>query len=158
MIHAQFADWGYLAIVLGVFLEGEVTLMAAGALAQHDSLLLPGVVASGWLGSFLWSQLWFRAGRRAGYALLDRHPEWRARVARVQQRVSQFAAGYMLLCRFIAGLGTASPAALGAMGFSPRRFALLDALSAAMWSAAVSCTGWGVGFGVRRLTLWMGGV
>jgi membrane protein DedA with SNARE-associated domain len=44
MIETFVAQWGYLAVALSVFFEGEATLIAAGALAQRGLLSLPGVV------------------------------------------------------------------------------------------------------------------
>ena len=152
MNHACLAHWGYLAVAVGTFLEGEATLLAAGAIAQRQNLYLPWVVLCGALGSIAWSQLWFRAGRRLGDALYQQRPEWRARASRVQRAIQSYACGYVLVCRFIIGMGTAGPAMFGAAGFSPRRFLLLDALGAALWSAALSATGWGVSSGLFALT------
>jgi len=157
MNHAWLAHWGYLAVFVGTFLEGEGTLLAASAIAQRQALVLPGIVACGALGSLTWSQLWFCTGRRLGGALLTRRPEWAERATRVQCAIARYACGYVLACRFIIGMGTAAPALFGAAGFSPRRFVLLDALGAALWSAAVSSAGWGVSKGLTALLHTAGG-
>lgn len=152
MNHAWLAYWGYLAIVAGAFVEGEATLLAAGAVAQRDTLQLPWVIVCGALGSIAWSQLWFRTGRRLGLTVLDRHPEWRARANRVQHAIARYASIYLLVSRFIVGLGTASPALYGAAGFPPRRFLCWDVLGAGLWSATITVAGWGVGMGFFALT------
>lgn len=157
MNHAWLTHWGYLAVVLGTFVEGEGTLLAAGAVAQQQVLFLPAITACGALGSMAWSQLWFRSGRRLGGALLELRPEWRARAARVQHAIARHACGYLLACRFIVGMGTAAPALFGASGFCPRRFLLLDALGALLWSAALSTAGWGAGKGLGVLLQLHGG-
>jgi membrane protein DedA with SNARE-associated domain len=148
MNDAWLVQWGYLAVATGAFVEGEATLLAAGAVAQRHSLFLPGIVVCGALGSFAWSQLWFRTGRKLGATLLQQHPEWRTRAARAQHAIKRYACAYLVSCRFIVGMGTAAPALFGAAGFSPRRFMIVDALGAALWSTAFSCTGWGVSKGL----------
>ena len=157
MTQAWLVEWGYLAIVIGAFVEGEATLLAAGALAQQRVLILPLVVISGWLGSMAWSQLWFRTGRHAGRALLDRHPQWRPQVARVQRGMQRYASVYLLLSRFLIGRGTASPAIVGATGFPLRRFSAWDALGALAWSAALCGSGWALSTGARALWFVVGG-
>ena len=157
MNQAWLSHWGYLAVVVGAFVEGEGTLLAAGAFAQQQTLFLPAIAACGALGSIAWSQLWFRTGRRLGSALLDTRPEWRSSAARVQQAIARRAACYVLACRFIVGMGTAAPALFGAFGFPPRRFLLLDALGAALWSAALSLAGWGASRGLGALLHMRGG-
>jgi membrane protein DedA with SNARE-associated domain len=151
MTQAWLVEWGYLAIVVGAFVEGEATLIAAGALAQQRILILPLVVISGSLGSLAWSQLWFRTGRHAGRALLDRYPHWQAHAARVQRGLARYASVYLLLSRFIIGMGTASPALIGATGFPPRRFLAWDVIGALGWSAALCCSGWAFSTGVNAL-------
>jgi membrane protein DedA with SNARE-associated domain len=150
-MHEWLAQWGYVAVVVGTFIEGDAILLAAGALAHQHSLLLPCVMLCGFIGSAVWSQLWFQAGRYAGFALFAPRPRLMAHVERVQCFMRKYAGLYLLGFRFVAGMGTASPAMFGASGFSPRRFLLLDAVGAAIWSAAVSCVGWGLGAGMHAL-------
>ena len=152
MEHTWLAQWGYLAVVVGTFVEGEGTLLAASVLAQQERLCWSWVVACGALGSVSWSQLWFRTGRRLGDTLLTRRPEWRARGERVQRALASWACAYLLGCRFVVGMGTAAPAIFGAAGFSPRRFLVMDALGAVIWSAVISAMGWGAGAGWLLLT------
>jgi membrane protein DedA with SNARE-associated domain len=155
MTHAWLVEWGYLAVVIGAFVEGEATLLAAGALAQQRMLILPLVVISGSVGSLAWSQLWFRAGRYGGRALLDKHPHWQCHAERVQRGMQRYASVYLLLSRFLIGMGTASPAIVGATGFSSRRFLAWDALGAVTWSAALGCSGWALSTGARALWLYV---
>lgn len=150
-MHAWIEHWGYTAVLLGTFIEGEMVLLVAGALAHRHALALPWVMAMGCIGSVAWSQLWFRAGRFAGYGLIARRPKLFAQLARVQHALRRYAGGYLLVSRFVAGMGTATPAIFGASGFGARRFTLFDTVGAAAWSAAVSCGGYGVGLGLQQL-------
>jgi membrane protein DedA with SNARE-associated domain len=144
-------QWGYLAIVVGTFIEGDAILLASGALAQRHVLWLPWVVLCGCIGSTAWSQLWFQAGRATGFALIARRPRLVARVVRVQRFMHRYAGAYLLGFRFVAGMGTASPAVFGVSDFPARRFFALDAIGAGLWSAALSGAGWGLSAGTDVL-------
>ena len=56
--------YGYLAILLGTFIEGETVLIMGGLAAQLGYLRLPWVIAAAFVGAVSWDQLLFVAGRR----------------------------------------------------------------------------------------------
>ena len=160
MISDALARFGYAAVLVGAFVEGELVLLAAGALAQSQRLYLPLVVVAGALGSVAWGQTWFQIGRASGAALLARRPAWRGRAQRVERWLSSSGAWVLLGGRFLAGMGTVLPSVIGASGMSRRRFSVLDTLGALLWSVAFSSAGFGVGAGLAHLhvphQLWLG--
>lgn len=151
MFESLIAHWGYAAIALGAFVEGEAVLLAAGALAQHGALSLPLVVCAGALGSVGWAQLWFRLGRRFGRAALERRPAWQARSEEMRRWLARYGAGFVLGFRFVSGIGTAAPVLLGASGYRLARFTAVDVIGAGLWAAAFSSAGFGAGAGLKRL-------
>jgi membrane protein DedA with SNARE-associated domain len=151
VFESLITDWGYAAIALGAFVEGETVLLAAGALAQRGLVSLPLVVLCGIAGSVGWSQLWFHLGRRFGRAALERRPAWQARSDDMQRWLTRYEHLFVLGFRFISGVGTAAPVLLGASGYHRRRFTALDTLGAGLWAAAFGSTGYGIGVGLRRL-------
>lgn len=151
MLEALVVRWGYLAVVLGTFLEGETILVAAGALAHRGALSLPLVMLCAFAGSVAGDQLWFQLGHHYGPPLLDRHPAWKARAGAVQARLLRFGSFFVLGFRFIVGVRTVTPALLGASGYSRVRFAWLNALGGALWSVAVGAAGYALGAVVTRL-------
>ena len=142
--------WGYPAIVLGTFFEGETVVLLGGAMAHRGLLTLPGVVLAAFAGSVAGDQLWFLAGKRWGLAAVERRPRWRVRVARMQRWLADYGTTFVVGFRFIYGIRTVSPLLLGASGYSQRRFAWLNAVGAAVWAASFAALGWGVGEGLRR--------
>ncbi|MDF3066696.1 MAG: DedA family protein [Polyangiaceae bacterium] len=145
MLEALIVRWGYLAVVGGTFLEGETILVAAGALAHRGYLSLPWVMLCAFVGSVAGDQLWFQLGRRYGQPFLDRRPEWKRRAGTVQRHLLRFGDLFVLGFRFVVGIRTVTPALLGASGFSQVRFAWLNALGGAAWSAAVGGAGYALG-------------
>jgi membrane protein DedA with SNARE-associated domain len=151
--------WGYLAIFIGTYLEGEAVLLSAGALCATGILTLPLVVVSAALGSFAWGQTWFRVGHISGRALIARRPSWQVRARVVERWLSRSGLSVLLLGRFIAGMGTLLPAMIGSSGYAWRRFSVLDAVGAVVWALAVTGAGCALGSGVRwasRSLSWVG--
>lgn len=151
MLEALIVRWGYLAVVLGTFFEGETILVAAGALAHRGYLSLPLVVLCAFLGSVAGDQLWFQLGRRYGQPFLDRRPAWKKRAAAVQRHLLRFGDLFVLGFRFLVGVRTVTPALLGASGFSRARFAWLNALGGALWSAVIGGAGYVLGAALAKL-------
>ena len=147
MIEQLVARWGYVAIVGGTFLEGETILLLAGALAHRGLLSLPGVMLAAFIGSVAGDQVWFLVGRRMGRAALTRRPRWRGRVLLVERWLDRYGTLFVVGFRFIYGVRTVSPILLGASGYPPRRFVLLNIVGAALWATSFAALGWGVGAG-----------
>ena len=65
-------SYGYYAVAVGTFLEGETVLLLAGAAASSSHLAMPWVIAVATVASFAGDQLFFYLGRAYGPALLQR--------------------------------------------------------------------------------------
>ncbi len=145
------AHWGYAAIVLGTFFEGETVLVLGGALARRGTLDFWLVALCAFVGSLAGDQLWFFLGRRGGRAMLARRPAWQAGAARVDAWTSRYGALFVLGFRFLYGLRTVVPVVLGASGYSPIRFVALNTAGALAWSVTITALGYGIGAAVERL-------
>lgn len=137
--------YGYAVLLVGTFLEGETILVIAGFAAHRGYLSLPWVMVVAFVGSLAGDQLWFHLGRRNRAGLLARRPHWAARAERLRNLLARFDTLFVLGFRFLYGLRTITPLVLGAGGYDPRRFALLNAGGAALWSVAVACAGYAFG-------------
>jgi hopanoid biosynthesis associated protein HpnK len=151
MLEVQSAELAYAAVAFGAFVEGEAVMLSAGALAHAGKLGLPGVILAGAAGSFVWGQAWFSAGRWLGPALLARRPAWKPRARTVEGWLLRTGAWVVIGGRFLAGMGTVLPAAVGASGFPRVRFVLFDFIGALLWSSVLASAGFGVGGGLERL-------
>jgi len=145
MIEALISRYGYVAIFVGTFLEGETILVLGGFAAHRGLLWLPGVIACAFVGSLASDQLFFFIGRRRGAAWLARRPGWQANVARVRALIARHETLIILSFRFIYGLRNVTPLALGMSEVSVAEFAALNAIGAAVWAVAVGALGWFVG-------------
>ena len=130
------AHLGYLAVLTGTLLEGEVVLFLAGLAAQHGYLYFPIVVAVGAIGGFIADQSLFFIGRRYGNRLLARFPSVAARAPRVQALVKRWDVLAVFLVRFLYGMRIAGPVVIGSCGIEPWRlvcFNFIGAVSGHVW-------------------------
>jgi membrane protein DedA with SNARE-associated domain len=150
-VSALVAQYGYAFVFAGALAEGESVLLAAGFAAHRGMLKLHEVVAVAFVAATLGDQLCFYVGRRHGPRLLARFPKLQAQVQRVEPMLQRHPNLAIQSLRFLYGLRTAGPIALGALGVSRWRFALLNMLSAALWAVAISLLGYQFGHLLDRL-------
>jgi membrane protein DedA with SNARE-associated domain len=149
-LEALIQSHGYWIIFLGTFLEGETILILGGIAAHSGYLKLPYVMFAAFAGSTLCDQTFFYLGRRHGPAVMARRPGWQAGIERVDAIVTKHAVPMIIGFRFLYGLRTVTPFAIGMSSAIPaRRFAVLNVLGAALWSVAFGIAGYAVGNAVE---------
>jgi membrane protein DedA with SNARE-associated domain len=138
-------DFGYIAIVVGTFLEGETILVLGGFLAHRGYLHLPWVIASAFAGTFAGDQLYFYLGRSKGTKWLEKKPEWKRRSTRAFQLLKKHQLWVILGFRFIYGVRTITPFVIGTSGIKPLRFLALNGGGAVAWALGVGILGYLLG-------------
>ena len=133
--------YGYLALLIGTFLEGETILIIGGLLAHRGYLELPYVIASAFAGTLFGDQLYFYIGRIRGKKFIDSRPVWQAKSRRVFRLLEKHQVLLILGFRFIYGIRTVTPFVLGSSGISPLRYLLLNICGALLWAMAVGVLG-----------------
>jgi membrane protein DedA with SNARE-associated domain len=147
------AQYGYSAIIVGTFLEGETILIVAGFAAHQGYLKLSWVMLAAFIGSFTGDQLYFLLGRRKGRPFLQKRPAWRTQAAKVERLLDLHGTWIMLGFRFMYGLRTITPFVIGTSGISTGRFVTLNAVGALVWAIAISCLGFSFGLVAESLLL-----
>jgi len=135
-------EYGYFAVFLGTFLEGETILVMAGFAAHRGYLQLPGVIAVAAIGGTLGDQFYFYLGRRYGRQILARMPQLRRRVARVKALLRYYHLPLILSVRFMYGLRTVGPFAFGVSRLGRLRFFVLNLAGALLWAPLVGGAGY----------------
>ncbi|MBP9218629.1 MAG: DedA family protein [Sterolibacterium sp.] len=143
--------YGYPALALGTFLEGETVLFIAGVAASHGQLALSDVIAVATLASLAGDQLYFYLGRWYGDRLLCRFPSLRPRTERVLAYLEHHHVSLILSVRFLYGLRIAGPLALGMSSVPGVRYLCLNALGALVWASLVASLGYGLGHTLGHL-------
>jgi membrane protein DedA with SNARE-associated domain len=134
--------YGYWAVLLGTFIEGETILILAGFAAHRGYLDLPLVLLAAFAGSLMGDQFFFYLGRRHAEAFIRRRPVWAAKLERARRLMDRHRTPLILGFRFLYGFRTVMPFAIGISRTSVARFVLLNAAGALVWSVAVGGGGY----------------
>jgi membrane protein DedA with SNARE-associated domain len=150
-IEALIARYGLAAIFLGAGVEGETCVIAGGVLAHRHLLPLSAAIAAAAAGSFVADQLFFAGGR-----YFREHPRVRAMAeqpgfAKALVTLERHPVLFVIGFRFLYGLRTVSPVAIGTSHIRTRIFLPLNALAAAIWGILFTGIGYGFGGGIERL-------
>jgi membrane protein DedA with SNARE-associated domain len=139
------SDYGYLALFVLTFLEGETVLVIAGFLAFQGKLELPLVVVTAFLGTFAGDQTFFYLGRWKGIAFLEKRPLWHSKTDKVFELLHKHQIPVILGFRFLYGVRNVTPFVIGASRIHPLKFFALNFLGALVWAAAVGYLGYQFG-------------
>lgn len=137
--------WGYVAILIGTFLEGETIVIIAGALSALGFMSLPLVFLTGLFGTFFGDQVYFTIGKRWGTRLLLRKPSMKRKSRSVFRLLKKYETVFILSFRFIYGLRNVSPFVIGMNGIPHPRFAFLNLIAAFAWAVAFAGGGYLIG-------------
>jgi membrane protein DedA with SNARE-associated domain len=141
-IESMVREFGYLAVFIGTFLEGETILVVAGFAAFEAYLELPWVIVTAFLGSLFGDQLYFFIGRYKGRSLLKKYRSWEPRVHRFRTMMDRHGTWFILVFRFLYGLRTVAPFAIGLSNVSTKKFIFLNIISAAIWAVTLGVLGY----------------
>jgi membrane protein DedA with SNARE-associated domain len=107
------SHYGYVALVIGTFVEGESILIVAGFAVHLGYLKLQCVILTAFAGTMAGDQLYFFLGRVKGEVFLQRQPRWETKVKRVWKLLDRYRTLLILGFRFAYGLRTVIPFAIG---------------------------------------------
>ena len=136
------SQYAYVALFIGVFIEGETILIAAGFAAHLGHLSLTWVILVAFAGSLSGDQFYFFLARIRGKAFLQKRPRWQAKINKVWALFTRYRTLLMLGFRFLYGLRTVTPFAIGLSGVSGIRFFVCNMIGGAVWAVAVAFVGY----------------
>ena len=136
------STYGYAAIGIGTFLEGETILILGGFAAHRGYLELPWVIVYAFLGTLFGDQLFYYIGRIKGKAALEKRPHWKLKSEKVFLLLDRHQVWFILGFRFLYGLRTVTPFIIGASRISPFRFLILNIIGASIWATVIGISGY----------------
>ena len=154
--------YGYLAVFVGAFLEGETILALAGVAASREYLDFYTVIVVALIAGFAGDQFFFFLGRVKGTKILEKFPHARERAHRFDQLLSRWHAPLIVAIRFMYGFRIVGPILLG-MGRVPAwKFMLFNFIGAAIWAPLIASIGFFFGSlletildDMKRYELWV---
>jgi len=145
LLETLVRDYGYAALFIGTFLEGETILLIAGFLAHSSQMDLALCILVAFCGSLAGDQTAFYIGRWRGKKFLAKRPALHGRVERVHRMLDRFHSVLILTFRFFYGLRNLTPFILGTTDINPLKFFCLNAIGAAAWAVAFAYAGYAFG-------------
>lgn len=153
--------YGYWAVFVGAFLEGETILALAGLAAYRGYLDFWAVVFTAMVAGFLGDQFFFFLGRYKGSEILARFPHWETRARKFDDMLSRWHAPLIVCVRFMYGFRIMGPIMLGMGRVAAWKFMVYNFIGAAIWAPLIA--GFGYLFGsaleafmvdLKRFELW----
>ena len=150
-IETLIARFGLAAVFFGAGIEGE-TMVVTGGVLSHDGLLpVAGVAVAAAAGSFVADQLFFAIGRRfrahPRVKRIEAKPAFAKALGLFKRHPTAFVFGF----RFLYGLRTVSPMAIGTTRISSARFAVLNLAAASVWAALFTGIGYVFADGIEEI-------
>jgi membrane protein DedA with SNARE-associated domain len=135
-------QYGYVAVLLGTFVEGESIALLGGFLAHGGYLDLTLVMLVSFIGSFSGDQTAYWLGKRYGSRWKPKSRVMQRRIELADRLLHRYQIPVLLGFRFVYGVRNATPFVAGSITNIPAwRFVFLNAAGAAIWSVLVPAVG-----------------
>lgn len=151
--------YGYYAILILTFLEGETIVLLAGAVAATTGALHPGlVILCAFVGSCTSDQIMFCIGKYFGPKVLKKFPRLNTNVDRASRLIKKYDILLILGFRFVYGVRNITPIMLGISHVPHFKFSSLNIIGALVWASSFTAGGYyaAKGFGKIRDTFGTG--
>jgi len=148
---ALLEQFGYLAVFLGTFLEGEAILVAAGFFASQGYLDIYLVCLVAFLGAYAGHVFWFWLGRAHGLRLLDRFPSMKRHFGKGVRVFERYGAAAIIITQWLYGVRITCAVIIGMSRIGVVKFLLYEAASCALWAMVITALGYYFGFAINTL-------
>ena len=127
--------YGYLAVLVAAFWEGEAVLIAAGTLCGAGFLDWRLTILFAAIGGAAGDQIYFYAAHERAARLVQKSKRLRKWYPHVRKFVLRHGTVAVLLSRFAAGLRITIPLVCATAKMSPKKYSSLNFLSALCWAS-----------------------
>ncbi|MBY0435169.1 MAG: DedA family protein [Cyclobacteriaceae bacterium] len=138
-------QYGYLALSVGTFFEGETAILVASSLVHSGLFEGPYTVIFGFFGSFLSDWLYFIIGRLNGKFFIDRRPALKAKLQPAQDFFKTHRLQVLFSYRFLYGFRILLPLMIGMSDIKPLHYLGYSLAAGLLWATTVSTVGFGAG-------------
>lgn len=143
--------FGYLAVFVGTFLEGETILVLAGFFAERGYLSLPLVIVTAAIGAYSGHIFWFWLGRTKGIQILNRYPKMKKHFAKGVRLFERYGAPTIFVSQYLYGLRISCAIIVGISRISTVKFLIYQFISCVTWSILIAGLGYYFGRAVESI-------
>jgi membrane protein DedA with SNARE-associated domain len=139
------ASYGYIAVFLGTFIEGELFLLVAGFFIKHGFLQLLPTFLFSILGALTHELIYFFLGRWKGRHILLGNKYTKKRYKKAKKLVEKYGIYSLFAIRFLYGMRVVPMMLMGATGFNLYKFLFFNILSLIIWTVIFLSLGYFLG-------------
>ncbi|HET7712851.1 MAG TPA: DedA family protein [Thermoanaerobaculia bacterium] len=143
--------FGYAAVFIGTFLEGEGILVMAGFFAERGYMDFLVVLVIAFLGAYTGHLFWFWLGRTQGVRLLDRFPKMKKHFGRGIRMFERYGPAAIFITQWLYGLRVTCAVVIGISRISLVKFLIYEAITCAIWAGVIGALGYYFGAAVERV-------
>lgn len=141
-MEGYISRFGYLGVLLGTFFEGEMTALLGGVFSKFGYLEIKRVIIYAFFGTFFGDSSFFMIGRIFGKGVLEKNRFVSGKLSLANKIIERHGNVIIFSLRFLSGLRTILLVLLGCSSLGLRRFFLVTAFNAGVWSLAVCFGGY----------------
>jgi membrane protein DedA with SNARE-associated domain len=129
-------EYGYIILFVWSMMEGETGLVMAGVLSHTGDMTVPIAILVAALGGFAGDQLYFYTGRYNKDFIHKEFKTHRRKFALAHLLLKKYGWPIIFVQRYMYGLRTIIPMAIGITKYSAKKFAIINLISAFVWASA----------------------
>jgi len=164
-IHELIATYGYIAIAIGVAVEGKAIAFIAGIIAHHGDLFIPFVILASIIGTFAANQglyyfgLWLANRKRKKSGIKQKNQD---RIDKIEVLFNKSPFAVIFFFRFCPGFRIIAPIVIGMLRFGKIKYLIYDIVSVVITSTFLVILGYSLGrlvektiTGTKKYDLWI---
>jgi len=158
-VEQLFLDWlkeyGYIVLFAWSILEGELGLIMAGIMSHTGDMFLPFAIIVGGFGGFVGDQIYFYIGRFNKKYIHNKIRSQRTKFALAHLLLKKYGWPIIFVQRYMYGMRTVIPMAIGITKYSSRQFAVINFVSAIAWASITIIPAYFYGDELLELIKWI---
>lgn len=148
-------EYGYIVLFAWSILEGELGLVMAGIMSHTGDMFLPFAITVGALGGFAGDQIYFYIGRFNKNYIHSKLRSQRRKFAIAHLLLKKYGWPLIFVQRYLYGMRTVIPMAIGLTKYSSKHFAIINLASAFAWASITIIPAYFFGDELLELIHWM---
>jgi membrane protein DedA with SNARE-associated domain len=150
-------EYGYIVLFFWSILEGEMGLIMAGIFSHMGDMSLPISIAVGGFGGFIGDQIYFYIGRFNKRYIHKKLRSQRRKFAIAHLLLKKYGWPLIFVQRYMYGMRTVIPLAIGLTQYSSRQFAIINFISAIFWASITIIPAYYYGEEILNILKWIKG-
>jgi membrane protein DedA with SNARE-associated domain len=148
-------EYGYIVLFGWSILEGEMGLIMAGIMSHTGDMNIIIAIIVGALGGFVGDQIYFYIGRYNKRYIHDKLRSQRRKFAIAHLLLKKYGWPLIFVQRYMYGMRTVIPLAIGITKYSARDFAIINLVSAFFWASLTIIPAYYFGEQLLALLAWI---